>query len=132
MTMTLEAPATKTVLPGTVVTHSTTDGTAIYDGEPDDARFIQMKFSATGVRIRADMTSVAPANEVEVNLKDPRIKGMVEQIKDAKQGKDYPWGSGKWRARDEQLGFTTWHKLKRDAVAECARRLAIHDWHSAI
>ena len=110
---------------GTEVMHR--NGDFIYGGEPDNSAFEQIRFDMRGggkntIRTGADM--VAPVEvEAKVNLKDPRIT----VVKHAK--KPGYWASGPWASSIEDGEVLGWHKTKRDAVDDIARRLAILDWH---
>jgi hypothetical protein len=66
---------------------------------------------------------VAPAGTPLADAKDPRLS--------IEKGKGPSW-LGNWRLNvpANRIGGS-WHKTKRDAVAEGQRRLAIADWHTA-
>lgn len=119
---------------GIMVIHSKHDGQFIYDGPADDPRFMRVKFDmrAGRKRLEADPADVAPANEVTVDLADPRIETMLTNTKGTELYKQRPHGAGHWMAADERLDFQSWHKTKTAAVAECAQRLAIADWHAGV
>lgn len=115
---------------GTPVIHTAWSDIYPYKGE-GDSEFTRVAIGANP-GIEAAVTEVAPAAEVEVNLKDPRIKDMVinNQTTPTRERPKWKAASFKWLAESVALDFHSWHKTKRDAVAECARRLAIHDWHN--
>lgn len=110
---------------GTEVMHR--NGVFAYGGEPEHEGFERMKFDLRHGGLTVIETSpeaVAPVEvEAKVNLKDPRIT----VVKHAK--KPGYWASGPWAASIEDGPVLGWHKTKRDAVDDIARRLAIQDWH---
>lgn len=114
----------KQVALGTEVMHR--NGVFIYGGPPEHEGFEQMKFNLREGKttIHTDPDRVAPVEvEDSVNLKDPRITVVKH---DKKPGY---WAAGPWAASIEDGPVLGWHKTKRDAVDDIARRLAIQDWH---
>lgn len=116
---------------GTPVIHTSWSDVRPYRGETEFGDHASVVIGKSA-GIFASPDTIAPANEVTINLKDPRIKDMVTNTK-----REGTWrqpsmmgASYFWLAESEELDFCSWHKTKRDAVAECARRLAIHDWHN--
>lgn len=123
---------TRSIAIGTTVISAQYEGTFIYGGDRDGP-FTRITFNLrAGTRaIESSLEDVAPAADTDPNLKDPRIKGMVTNTKTSPiEGRKRPYGAGYWLAANEELDFSSWHKTKGDAVNECARRLAIADWHS--
>lgn len=98
-----------------------------YGGPAEHEGFEQIRFhmrSGERSEIFTDPDRVAPAEVAErVNLKDPRITVVKH---DKKPGY---WASGPWAASLEGGEPISWHKTKKEGVAEMAARLAIRDWH---
>lgn len=117
---------------GTPVIHTSWADVRPYKGP---AQFSSLASVAIGKHagIFASLDTIAPAAEAEVNLKDPRIKSMVINTKTTPTTRSRSVMGARyfWLAESEELDFYSWHKTKRDAVAECARRIAIHDWHNS-
>lgn len=98
-------------------------GPMVYGGRHDDPRFERMIIGRSGHRLLCEPDRVAPVDAPLPDAKDPRI-----QVSKGK--KPHPWLSGNWcMALPKQT--ETWHKTKRDAVADGQRRLAIVDWHAS-
>ena len=110
---------------GTEVMHL--NGDFIYGGEPENSSFERMKFDlryGSMTTIETSPDRVAPVEvEAKVNLKDSRITVVKH---DKKPGY---WAAGPWASSIEDGEVLGWHKTKRDAVDDIARRLAILDWH---
>lgn len=117
---------TRAIAIGTAVV-STHGSIYTYGGPADHEGFEQLRFHMrTGERteIRTDPDRVAPAEVKErVNLKDPRITVVKHEKKPGY------WASGPWAASLDGGEPISWHKTKKEGVAEMAHRLAIRDWH---
>jgi hypothetical protein len=120
-----EAPV-RPIAVGTDVMHI--NGIYTYGGEHEHPGMEGFEFhmrSGERTTVRTSLDRVAPAIvEVKVNPKDPRIKVVKHEKRPGY------WAAGPWAASIEDGPVLSWHKTKKSAVEETARRLAIQDWHA--
>jgi len=108
----------------------TRHGNFVWEGEHAvegmEAMIAHMRKGEVG--FEGSPSSVAPlAVEVLVNLKDPRIS-VTKQPENRPVSWVGPWAAV--IAGEEEYTNPSWHRTKKEGVAETARRLAVRDWHA--
>jgi len=94
----------------------------IYKGDSDSGwNRVTMSLGAGISELEAEYSTVAPA-DIEI----PESSDRIEIVKHAK--KPASWVAGPWQLLIDGAP-RGWHRIKREAMAEGLRYIAIQEWH---